>query len=105
MNPSTSKSQFSSLKSMFSQKQENMEENKYIHREFQDYGYQLAERLGDLSHKALYIKLAKSYPRSVLESAYSFVADYPKAQSKGKLFMWKLKQLREIKPQEVKPNI
>ena len=35
------------------------DEDKYISREFQKYGYDLAEELGDLEHKALYMKLAK----------------------------------------------
>jgi hypothetical protein len=71
-----------------------IEEDKYISREFQQYGYDLAEELGDMSHKALYIKLAKTTPRSLLENARSFVKDANNAKSKGRLFMWKLKQLK-----------
>jgi hypothetical protein len=48
-----------------------------------------------MAHKALYIKLAKNEKRAHLESALSFAIDYPKAQSKGKIFMWKLKQLKD----------
>jgi hypothetical protein len=81
-----------SLKSLIASKKK-VEKNKYISREFQDYGYQLAERLGDLKYKSLYIKLAKDYPREVLERVYSFVADYPDAKNKGKLFMWKMKEI------------
>ena len=66
----------------------------YISREFQDYGYRLALKLGDLKHKSLYIKLAKTTSRALLEQAYSFAVDYPKAKNKGRLFMWKLKQLK-----------
>lgn len=69
-------------------------EDKYISREFQQYGYTLAEDLGDMAHKALYIKLAKTYPREQLETARRFVADASNAKSKGRLFMWKLKQLK-----------
>ncbi len=71
-----------------------IEEDKYISREFQQYGYDLAEELGDMKHKALYIKLAKETPRGLLESARSFVKDANNANSKGRLFMWKLKQLK-----------
>ncbi len=68
-------------------------EDKYISREFQAYGVYLSEILDDYKHKALYIRLAKTVPRAVLEKALSFVKD-SKARSKGRLFMWKLKELR-----------
>ena len=68
--------------------------DKYISREFQSYGYHLAESLNDMKHKSLYMKLAKTVHRSILEKALSFVID-SKAINKGALFMWKLKQLRD----------
>lgn len=74
-------------------KQFNPLEDKYISREFQKYGYDLAEELNDLEHKALYIKLAKNVPRLILEKARYFVKD-ANARSRAKLFMWKLKELR-----------
>lgn len=64
-----------------------------ITREFQDYGYRLAVDLNDLDHKSLYIKMAKTIDRSVLEEARTFVLD-SNAKSKGRLFMWKVKELR-----------
>lgn len=67
-------------------------EDKYISREFQAFGVNLAEKLGDTRHKSLYIKLAKTIPRPILEQAYRFVID-SNARSKGALFMWKLKEL------------
>lgn len=67
-------------------------EDKYISREFQAYGYHLAEELNDMKHKSLYIKLAKDLPRAVLEKALSYVKD-AKVRKKGALFMWKLKEL------------
>ncbi|OGM30363.1 hypothetical protein A2801_03265 [Candidatus Woesebacteria bacterium RIFCSPHIGHO2_01_FULL_41_10] len=79
-----------------------IEEDKYISREFQKYGYELAEELGDLKHKALYIKLAKEYPRGFLESARAFVKDAQNVTSKGRLFMWKLKQLRDEKKKKLR---
>ena len=73
------------------------EDEKYVSREFQQYGYDLAEELDDLKHKALYIKLAKENPRGLLESARSFVKDATNARSKGRLFMWKLKEIKNAK--------
>jgi hypothetical protein len=70
----------------------DLDANKYVSREFQDYGYRLAVELDDLAHKSLYIKLAKTLPRAILEQARSFVKD-ANARSKGKLFMWKVGQL------------
>ncbi len=69
--------------------------NKYISREFQDYGYRLAEELGDLRHKALYIKLAKTQPRRLLEEARNFVKDANNVRNRAKLFMWKVGQLKK----------
>ncbi|MFC1646891.1 hypothetical protein ACFL1A_01275 [Patescibacteria group bacterium] len=69
-------------------------EDKYISREFQAFGIYLAEELEDYKHRALYIKLAKTVPRAILERALSFVKD-SRAKSKGRLFMWKMKELRK----------
>lgn len=68
--------------------------DKYVSREFQKYAYDLAEELGDMAHKSLYMKLAKDTPRGLMESARSFVKDAQNARSKGRLFMWKLQQLK-----------
>ena len=78
------------------------DEDKYISQEFQKYGYDLAKELGDLEHKALYIKLAKETPRVLLEEARNFVKDAGKVRSKGRLFMWKLKQLKNGKTKRPK---
>ncbi len=69
--------------------------DKYISREFQDFGIYISEKLEDPQHKALYIKYAKTIPRPVLEQALRFVVD-SKAKNKGALFMWKLKDLGVI---------
>ncbi len=71
----------------------NPVEDKYISREFQTFGIHLAESLDDTKHKSLYIKLAKTTHRSVLEKALSFCID-SNARNKGALFMWKLKQIK-----------
>lgn len=67
--------------------------NKYVSREFQDWGYRLAMELDDEAHKSLYIKLAKNEDRAVLEAARRFAID-SSADKRGALFMWKLKELR-----------
>ena len=46
------------------------------------------------SFQEIYMKLAKTVHRSLLEKALSFVID-SKADNKGALFMWKLKELRK----------
>ncbi len=69
--------------------------DKYISREFQKYAYDLAVELGDMPHKSLYMKLAKETPRILLERAKSFVIDATNESNKGRLFMWKLKQLKD----------
>ena len=75
-------------------------EDKYISREFQSFGIYLSEELDDYKHRGLYIKLAKTVHRAILEKAFSFVSD-SNAKNKGALFMWKLKQLRgEKKPEK-----
>lgn len=73
--------------------------DKYISREFQKFGYYLAEELGDMHHVSLYIKMAKEHPRPVLEKALSFVKD-ARARSKGRLFMWKLKEMGAFQNQK-----
>ncbi len=73
----------------------NSDKDKYISREFQKYGYELAKELDDLKHKALYIKLAKETPRGLLEAARNFVKDAASVKSPARLFMWKLRQLKE----------
>jgi len=70
--------------------------DKYISREFQSYGIYLSEELDDYKHRGLYIRLAKTMHRSILEKALSFVVD-SNAKNKGALFMWKLKKLKEVK--------
>lgn len=74
------------------------QKDKYVSREFQSYGIHLAEELDDYKHRSLYIKLAKTVHRSILEKALSFVVDSD-ARNKGALFMWKIKQLKNVKSQ------
>ncbi|MCA9378924.1 hypothetical protein KC640_00710, partial [Candidatus Dojkabacteria bacterium] len=67
---------------------------KYVKHEFQDYAYRLAADMGDLHHRAIYMKLAKTVDRVTLEQAAAFAKDYTKEVNKGKIFMWKLAELR-----------
>jgi hypothetical protein len=84
----------------------NPQEDKYISREFQAYGIKLAEDFDDYKHRGLYIRLAKTHSRALLEKAYTFVID-SSAKNKGALFMWKLKELKKeskSKPQTPSQN-
>ncbi len=72
--------------------------------EYQAYGNRLAEEFGDTAHRALYIKLAKETDRSLLEQAREFVLASEKATTKGRLFMWKLTQLKKARKEAVAEN-
>lgn len=71
------------------------DEDKYISQEFQKYGYDLAQELGDPKNISMYIKLAKITPRGILETARNFVKDAYQVKSKPALFLWKLKDLNK----------
>jgi len=79
---------------------------KYVKQEFQAYGLELAKELGDWKNKSLYLRLAKTTPREILEKARYFVKDQTKGTIKTpyKLFMWKLKELKNNKS-VVKSNV
>jgi len=68
---------------------------KYVKNEFQAYGLELATELDDWKNKSLYIRLAKTEDRKLLEKARYFVKDHSpgKIKTPYRLFMWKLKQL------------
>lgn len=68
---------------------------KYVTREFQDYGYRIAAELQDLKHKSLYIKLAKTEDRNMMEEAFAYAKHYNKAKNKARIFMWKMKELKQ----------
>lgn len=72
---------------------------KNLHTEFQNFGVYLAEQLDDAKHYSLYIKLAKNTPRILLEEALTFTKGYTNAKNKGKVFMWRLNQLKKQIPQ------
>ena len=74
---------------------------KYVKMEYQAYGLELAEELGDWKNRSLYIRLAKNTDRNILEQARYFVKDQSPGTIKTpyKLFMWKLRQLKADKTQ------
>ena len=73
--------------------------------EFQAYGNRLAEELGDKKHRTLYIKLAKTEDRNILEEARVSVLSSRKATTKGKLFMWKVGQIKKERAEKnIAPN-
>ena len=65
--------------------------------EFQAFGNRLADELNDPKHRSLYLKLAKTENRGFLEAARTTALASEKATEKGKIFMWKLKQLKDEK--------
>ena len=73
---------------------------KYVKNEFQAYGLELAKELGDWKNRSLYIRLAKNTDKKILEQARYFVKDQNPGAIKTpyKLFMWKLRQLKENTP-------
>lgn len=83
----------SSLQSVLSKF--DFDRDKYISTEWQKFGYDMASVLGDLKNKSLYMKLAKTIPRVLLLDALSFVKGATKVNSRPRLFMWKLKELRK----------
>lgn len=70
----------------------NPTKDKYVTREFQTFAIYLSKRLQDEKRKSLYMRLAKTIPRPILEEALRFVVD-SNARNKAALFMWKLKEL------------
>ena len=72
---------------------------KNLSKEFQHYGVFVADQLGDTKHYSLYIKLAKLLPRGILEEALNYTKGYTMAKSKPRVFMWKLKELKNNKLQ------
>lgn len=79
----------------------NPTKDKYISREFQSFGIHLAEEMDDYKNRGMWIRLAKTNHRSVLEQTLSFVKDST-ADNKIALFLWKLKQLKTQKPADRK---
>lgn len=84
-----------SIGQLISKKFNPSDTDKYVSQEFQKYAFELAKELDDLQHKSLYMRLAKNTPRGFMEAARSFVKDAANAKSKGRLFMWKLGEIKK----------
>ncbi len=93
MTNSNSKKGFTTIQEVL--KKFEVNDDKYVSREFQLYGYNLAQELEDPKNVSLYIKLAKDLPRGLMETARSFVKDAQNVKSKPALFMWKLTQMKK----------
>ncbi len=88
------------LKSLFKDYTIEVDKQRRISREWQDYAYRLALELEDTEHTPIYMRLAKTTPRPLLEEARIFVRGATQANSRGRLFMWKLKQLKDGKEEK-----
>lgn len=55
---------------------------------------QITKLLDDPAHKEIYLSLCKRFQEGLIEEALRFVVD-SQAKSKAKLFMWKVKSLRQ----------
>ncbi|MBI2325913.1 hypothetical protein HYU91_00845 [Candidatus Collierbacteria bacterium] len=86
---------FSGLGKILSTYKVDEDKQRRISREWQDYAYRLALELSDKSHTSLYMRLAKNTPRPILEEARMFVKGAVNAKNKGRLFMWKVKELKD----------
>ena len=69
------------------------EYNPYVSTPEQLLALQIARQLDDEQHKTIYLHLCKHTKPEIIREALSFVSD-AQARHKGKLFCWKVKQLR-----------
>ncbi len=88
---------FSPLNKILANYKVDDDKQRRISREWQDYAYRLALELDDKAHTSLYMRLCKNTPRAILEEARTFVKGAMNAKSKGRLFMWKVKELKTPK--------
>lgn len=75
----------------FENRFEQVVKKKRYTKDYQYFGVWLAQNLGDEKNIPLYIRLAKTQQKGLLEGALSYVKDYPNARSRGHLFLWYLK--------------
>ncbi len=68
---------------------------KYVKYDFQELGLMIAKKLNDENRKSFYIKLAKYENRELLMNAFTYALYNNDKSSLGKLFLWKLKKLRQ----------
>ncbi len=87
-------SDFRPLGKILDKYQVDEDKQRRISREWQDYAYRLALELDDKAHTSLYMRLCKNTPRPILEEARVFVKGATNAKNRGRLFMWKVKELK-----------
>ncbi|MDR0463341.1 MAG: hypothetical protein LBG64_03940 [Pseudomonadales bacterium] len=76
-----------------------VEPNKHVQNKDQLLALQIAHKLDDKEHINWYMRLCKTVDEGILNRALTFVID-SNTDTKGKLFMWKVKQIRqELKEQ------
>ncbi|OGD70770.1 hypothetical protein A3D09_03715 [Candidatus Collierbacteria bacterium RIFCSPHIGHO2_02_FULL_49_10] len=92
---------FSPVSKILSGYQVDEDKQRRISREWQDFAYRLALELDDKAHTSLYMRLCKNTPRPILEEARTFVKGATNAKSKGRLFMWKVKELKTAATEKV----
>ena len=85
---------FNPISKILNKYQVDGDKQRRISREWQDYAYRLALELDDKAHTSLYMRLCKNTPRPILEEARTFVKGAITVKSKGRLFMWKVKELK-----------
>ncbi len=86
---------FNALAKIISNYKVEEDKQRRISREWQDYAYRLALELNDKAHTSLYMRLVKNTPRPILEEARVFVKGAYGAKNRAKLFMWKVKEIKE----------
>jgi len=85
--------QSKSLAQIFKAKKDG---TKYVNYEFQIYGHWLAMQLdADEKQIGMFIKFAKTQDRALIQSALEFVKGAYRPKSKVRLFLWKMKRLKE----------
>lgn len=67
----------------------------YAKHEWQDFGVRVARELGDEKKAGMYIKLTRNYGKEIVEEALDFVKEATNVKSKPRLFLWKLKKLKD----------
>ncbi|MCL2110271.1 hypothetical protein FWH30_01680 [Microgenomates group bacterium] len=67
--------------------------NKHIQNPIQLRALQLADKFSDRKNKVMYLNVCKTLSDVLIDQAEQFATDAP-TDTKGALFMWKIKQLR-----------
>jgi hypothetical protein len=70
------------------------EVNRFVSTPEQLLALKICRVLADEAHKNIYLHLCKHTQTAIIEQALSFVTD-ARAKHKGKLFSWKVKQIRQ----------